>query len=93
MKGRCFTLARMNIELELHLELKLHLELELFRNMVLSGLLTVALLGVLGYLYLSRSGGDDDDEGGGGQKQQSASEADDDGSPLSDARRIMDKYK
>mmetsp|Transcript_19913 Transcript_19913/g.55497 ORF Transcript_19913/g.55497 Transcript_19913/m.55497 type:complete len:128 (+) Transcript_19913:246-629(+) len=60
---------------------------------VLSGLLTLALLGTLGYLYLSLSGGDDDDEGGGRKRQQSGSEADDDGSPLSDARRIMDKYK
>lgn len=61
---------------------------------VLSGLLTLALLGGLGYLYFMKSGGggDNDDD----DKRKSSSSEDDasgDGSPLSDARRIMDKYK
>lgn len=52
----------------------------------------MALLGGLGYLYLTRSGGDDDEDDGDKRRNKSSDSADD-GSPLSDARRIMDKYK
>jgi len=61
----------------------------------LSGLLTLALFAGLITLYFVWGGGgdDDDDEDGGRNGKRNSRDSDDDGSPLSDARRIMDKYK
>jgi hypothetical protein len=59
---------------------------------VISGIFTLLLLGGLGYWWLTKgSGGDDsDDLPPPPRKQPRGGSADD---PLSEAQRIMDKYK
>uniref|UniRef100_A0A7R9VET0 Uncharacterized protein n=1 Tax=Chlamydomonas euryale TaxID=1486919 RepID=A0A7R9VET0_9CHLO len=55
---------------------------------VISGFVTLAVLLGIGYWYVTRN---DDDDGGDSGKRSSSDE--DLSDPLSDARRIMDKYK
>ncbi|KAG1666531.1 hypothetical protein FOA52_014428 [Chlamydomonas sp. UWO 241] len=56
---------------------------------VISGFVTLFVLLGIGYFYITRNG-DDDDTDKPPKARSSADELDD---PLSDARRIMDKYK
>lgn len=61
---------------------------------VLSGVVTMLVIGGLGYYFLTQSG-----EGGSGggssnsSKPSSSRKGDDLDDPLSEAKRIMDKYK
>lgn len=62
---------------------------------VISGLFTLAVMGAVGYWWLTKnSGGDDEDEPPKPKQKSSASRSSDDlNDPLSEAQRIMDKYK
>ena len=60
---------------------------------VISGVLTVVVIGGLGYYFLTKGDRSDDDSGSGGGSNRSKSNDDDLDDPLADVKRIMVSLK